>query len=567
MFQTLTILYLLGATCFCSASPTSGQSSLRQQQGQTQNRKLQTQTTLWPSTPPQNGNLRANALQSKSQESENEINEGENPELAGGEEATPVTEDKQVPPQPAHQQQPLPTKPAPQPAPSKRPVVNPQVSPLPYGAVYPNGNHPPGMPITQYSGVQVAGYQKEQTGQAPISQHQQMFYAGGSNSIPMMIYSDSATPPITMFYLGQGDKQIQGAIPNLQPMSPQVYSQGLTPFNIPMPLLDSMPASPVNFWDRQFPMFETFSPQQLYPSNTVILKTKESQKGQRFMPEMPSKPKAAEMMNFETELSSIPMNRAAIMMPMSERMNIPTDNSFNPTAINNQFIPPLLLPQRQRFSELSSMRSVVSPFWGKSISSRWIEPMARASSNDFEVAMLGSRYTSLPTSPYTSGGSSSTYGSNGQSYGSKGGQSYGSSGSYSSGSSGYSPGSPSSSLYPSKGGQYSSSSPSSSLYSSGSHGSTGSSSSPSSALYSSGIQSSGSQYSYPSGSSGSFPYSSGGHGSSGYSSGSHGRSSGYSSGLPISSSYSTNAGQHSSVNQGKKKKKKHCVGTFTQFIW
>lgn len=376
----------------------------------------------WQSPVTPNENRQANAQLYRSQESENEINTSDN--MESGDENAAATEEKvEPPPQPLHQQQPQQgPNPTPQGNQNKRPTTNQHINPTPYATIYPPGNHPPGMPITQYSGVQMMGYQKEQTGQAPIAHQQQLFYSGGSNSIPLMIYSDSERPPITMFYLG-GDKQFQGALktgdfmPNLQPMGQQMmYSQNLSPFNIPMPFYDSTPSSPVNAWDKQYPMFDTYSSPQFYSSN-VILKTKESQKNDRMMSAKPFKPKSAEYsgINFENELSTEPMGRAAIMMNNPENMNMNKMNPFIPRAMDNQWAEPWMMPQKQRQAQMANLRSVMNPFWGaepkQSKNYEINEPMERSSSNNWDSSVLGSRYTSLPTSPYTGGYSTpaSTY--------------------------------------------------------------------------------------------------------------------------------------------------------------
>lgn len=408
-------MYLLGATCFSSASPTVGQSTLaRQQLARAQNKNHQA-ISSWQPTPTQNENHLENGQLSRSQESDNEINENENP--TGGEESSPASEDKQLPAQSANQKpQPGPNT-ASQSNPNKSPVTNEQkVQPLPYATMYSNGNHPPGMlPITQYSAIQMIGYQKEQTGQAPINHQQQMFYSGGSDSVPMVIYSDSERPPITMFYLGQGDKQFQGNlktgdfIPNFQPINPQAmfYSQPQLPFSIPMPFYDPVSQPQLNSWDRQYPMFE-YTPPQYYPSNNPIMKNKEIQKNDR-IPQKSLKPKAAEFggkMQPESELMDRPW-----MAPMPERMFVQNKNIYNPRAMNQQLIEPWMMPQRQRLAKIENMRSVVNPFWGiepkQAMSYEWNEPMERSNLNNGDISMLESRYTSLPTSPYTSGGMSS----------------------------------------------------------------------------------------------------------------------------------------------------------------
>ncbi|XP_026678641.1 tyrosine-protein phosphatase non-receptor type 23-like [Diaphorina citri] len=235
MIKTLTVLYLLGATCFSSASQTGGPSVAgRQQMLGMSNKNQQPPAMSWQSPVTPNENRQANAQLYRSQESENEINTSDN--MESGDENSAATEEKvEPPPQPLHQQQPQqgpnptpqgnqnkrpttnqhinPTpyatiyppgnhppgmpitqyskvepppqplhqqqpqqgpNPTPQGNQNKRPTTNQHINPTPYATIYPPGNHPPGMPITQYSGVQMMGYQKEQTGQAPIAHQQQL---------------------------------------------------------------------------------------------------------------------------------------------------------------------------------------------------------------------------------------------------------------------------------------------------------------------------------------------------------------------------------------------------------
>ncbi|KAL1459106.1 hypothetical protein WDU94_011113 [Cyamophila willieti] len=409
MIKTFTICFLLGASCFSSALPTVGQIVPGQVMSVAgiPNINLNPSKISWTPTQTPVGNHLGNGPLSRSQESENEINGGNNEE-GNTDEMSAATEDKQLP----SQQQPgsgqIP------PNGNKRPNQAPQqqAQPTAYSVPMGNqmGNHPPGMPVTQYSGVQMMGYQKELTGQQPVSHQQQMVYSGGSNSIPMIIYSDSERPPITMFLLGN-DKQLQGAlrtgdfIPNLQPMSqmPMMYSQNIAPFNMPMSFVDT-PPSPLNAWDRQLSMFETYSSPQYYPSSNILIKSKENM-GNRNTLEKFMKPKSAETSGMGFENEQFGEGRSvALPSVMTDMMNMKTIN-MNPRAMET----PWMIPQRPRLEKLSNMRSMMD--WGllepkQSMAFEINEPMERSSSDNSE-----SRYTFMMPKSSNTYGSSSKYGS------------------------------------------------------------------------------------------------------------------------------------------------------------